>query len=287
MARRSAPALLAAALCAGFAAVVWALVFHTGPGRAADVAAFEGFVQLQTTAAAPVAAAVAALCNPQPFAVLALAVIAAAALAHGVRHALAATGMIAAASLVTQWLKPALAAPRMDGPLASGEHVVAVSWPSGHATAAMALALAAVVAAPPAWRLVTAVAGGLFAIAVAYSVVLLGWHMPSDALGGFAIAGAAGGLAVAGLRAAEARWPAGTGRRAASRALDRVRAPGPALAVVLAAVGVIGLAVVRVSGYLPGPQEKLAFLAIAASIVGLALTLAGVAAGSGSGSARR
>ena len=48
-----------------------------------------------------------------------------------------------------------------------------------------------------------------------------------------------------------------------------------------------GLAVVRVSGYLPGPQEKLAFLAIAASIVGLALTLAGVAAGSGSGSARR
>jgi len=110
MARRSAPALLAAALCAGFAALVWALVFHTGAGRAADVAAFEGFVQLQTTAAAPVASAVAAVCDPTSYAVLVAIVIAAALVAHGVRHALAAAGLLAAANLVTQWLKPALAA---------------------------------------------------------------------------------------------------------------------------------------------------------------------------------
>jgi membrane-associated phospholipid phosphatase len=286
MVRRFAAPLLAAGLCAALAATVWALVFHTGLGRAADQAAFEGFIQLQSTAAAPVASAVAALCNPYPYAVLAAVVIAVALAVHGGRRALVVTAILAAANLVTQWLKPALAAPRMDGPLPSGEQVVAASWPSGHATAAMALALCAVLAVPPAWRLVTAVAGGLFAIAIAYSVVLLGWHMPSDALGGFAVAGAAAGLGVAALRAAEAGWPAGTARRAATRALGHVHAPGTAGAAVLAALVVIGLAVVRVSGALPGPQERLAFLAVAASIVGLGLTLAGVAAGSGGGGRR-
>ena len=59
--------------------------------------------------------------------------------------------------------------------------------------------------------------GGLFAAAMAGSVVLLGWHFPSDAVGGFAIAGAGACLGAAALNlrvaraAPQSRWHRATG----------------------------------------------------------------------------
>ena len=65
---------------------------------------------------------------------------------------------------------------------------------------------------PPARRALVAAVGALFAGAVGLAVVALGWHFPSDVVGGYfvAIAGATLGLAFASRPAARAarrgRW---------------------------------------------------------------------------------
>jgi membrane-associated phospholipid phosphatase len=278
MVRRPATALLASGGCVAFAVLVWALVFHTRDGRAADIAAFAGFAHLNSTPASPLADVVASLCNTGPFALFSAIIVLWALRSRGPRWALAAMVVLGASNVVTQVLKAVLAAPRMVAPLADGAGVEAASWPSGHSTAAMALALAAVLAAPPAARRLTAIAGGLFAIAVAYSVVLLGWHMPSDVLGGFAITGAVTGLVTAALGLAEDRWPAGAGRRAATRALGAGDPPWAARLAVLGAVAVIAAVVARIALWLPSPEHRAAFLVTAAAIVALGLVLSAGAA---------
>jgi membrane-associated phospholipid phosphatase len=270
VARRASTALLAAAACALLAVVVWALTFHSALGLAADRAALDGFMQLSWTPVAGPADWLARLCNPLPFAVLAGSVVLLAHFTRGPRGTLATGTVLLAANVTTQYLKPALATPRAH----DLGYVTAASWPSGHSTAAMALALCAVIAAPPAFERLTAVLGGLFAVAVAYAVVLLGWHYPSDALGGFAVAGATTSLAVAALRWAEARWPAGSGRRAAARALQWPPAAPVATLAGTLAVLVLAAGVLRTATELPTPEQQLAFLAFAGGIVALALALA-------------
>ncbi len=49
--------------------------------------------------------------------------------------------------------------------------------------------------------------GGAFALVVGCALLILAWHMPSDVLGGYLVAGLWAALAVAALRAAERRWP--------------------------------------------------------------------------------
>ena len=62
------------------------------------------------------------------------------------------------------------------------------SYPSGHATIAMSLALGLVMVAPRRMRPVAAVLGAVFATAVGTGVLASGWHRPSDSLGAFAVA---------------------------------------------------------------------------------------------------
>jgi len=101
------------------------------------------------------------------------------------------------APLSAELLKPLLAH-RHDW--VGGRHLDAASWPSGHTTAATALALCAVLVAPAGRRLAAAVAGGAFALAVGVALVLLALHMPSDVLGGYLLATLWVALAVAILR---------------------------------------------------------------------------------------
>ena len=63
--------------------------------------------------------------------------------------------------------------------------------------------------APPALRAAAAMLGGAFAVGVGYAVLVLGWHYPSDVLGGFLVAGLWTSLAVAVLHRVEAPEPAG------------------------------------------------------------------------------
>jgi membrane-associated phospholipid phosphatase len=136
--------------------------------------------------------------------------------------ALAASIAVVGANVSTQALKVWTAEPRpVDSP--AGAHVAAQSWPSGHATAAAALALCLVVVAPSRLRLPAAIVAGAFALGVACSVLVLGWHLPSDAMGGFCVAAAwtLAAVALAGAAAPQtegeaespAAWRPGSGGR--------------------------------------------------------------------------
>jgi hypothetical protein len=74
-ARSPATALIAAAACAAFAALVWALAFHAGFAMRADAAALHGFERLQDTRAAGLADLLTRLCDPLAYAILATAVV--------------------------------------------------------------------------------------------------------------------------------------------------------------------------------------------------------------------
>jgi membrane-associated phospholipid phosphatase len=118
------------------------------------------------------------------------------------RVALAVGLVIALAPLTAEALKPLLAHPHAR---IYGDEITAASWPSGHASAATALVMCAVLVAPQRLRPTVAVLGAMFAAGVGFSLVLLAWHLPSDVLGGYLVGTLWIALAVAGLRTAEAR----------------------------------------------------------------------------------
>jgi membrane-associated phospholipid phosphatase len=107
------------------------------------------------------------------------------------RRDLAAIGLALAlaADLTTLSLKHLLAAPRFD-PRLGDDQIGADAFPSGHATAAYSLAFAWTVFAWSSRRQAVAVVSVAVATAVGISVVVLRWHFPSDALGGFLVAAA-------------------------------------------------------------------------------------------------
>jgi membrane-associated phospholipid phosphatase len=119
------------------------------------------------------------------------------------------------ANLTTQLLKPALADPRVIE-LSGGPSLYPGSWPSGHSTASMSLALGLVLVVGPRLRPLAAFAGAAYAVAVAYSLVALGWHLPSDVFGGYLVAATFTLLGTAGLAALEARRPRLAAQRTAA-----------------------------------------------------------------------
>lgn len=265
--RRTSAALLTALGCAALAVLTWVLAFRTGAGQAADAAALGGFARLQSTFAGLLADRIAHLCDPAPFALLAGAVVVAALATRGTRGAVTVAAILVVPNAVTHLLKTLTAEDRVPGSSTPALHVDPVSWPSGHSTAAMVLVLGAVIASPPGARRVVALAGALFAVAVAYSVVLLGWHFPSDALGGFAVAGGGASLGVAALSIVEDEHPVG-------------RRPVAVVAAGALALATLGALLARVALELPGSGQRAAFLAGAVAIVAFGLVLAvGVAVG--------
>lgn len=122
------------------------------------------------------------------------------------RDALAALILVAGANLTTQILKAALAHPRYE-PILGYRQIGSASFPSGHATAALSIALAFVLAVPRSWRPSTALAGAIFSLAIGCSVLVLNRHFPSDVLGGWLVVGAWFFAVLAGLFAASSRLP--------------------------------------------------------------------------------
>ncbi len=118
------------------------------------------------------------------------------------RVALAVVVVMGMAPLTAETLKPLLAHQHAR---IYGDEISAASWPSGHASAATALAMCAVLVAPRRLRPTVALLGAIFAAAVGFSLLLLAWHLPSDVVGGYLVGTLWAALAVAGLRAAEAR----------------------------------------------------------------------------------
>jgi membrane-associated phospholipid phosphatase len=270
MLRRPGPPLLLALVSAVLLAVTGVLAKLVPLTKLSDQRTLDGFLGLKGPRLAPLLDHVAHLADPGPYALAAL-LLALVALVRGRwRVALAIPMVFVATGATTEGLKRLLAGPRVDEWL--GAHQIsAESWPSGHSTAAMTMALCAVLAAPPRLRPSAAALGGAFAIAVAYAILALGWHFPSDVLGGYLVAGTWVLLALAALAALERRRPAYSRAEAPTRAADAV----PALAVAVLAAGLaIGLAITRPRAIVGYASAHTTFVVGALLIAALAIGLA-------------
>ena len=270
MSRRPLFLLVLALASACGTLAVW-LVAFTPRGRALDAGALQAFTGVARAPLEPSIRGVAVLADPMPFLIGAAALSLVALLRRRWLMAAVVPAVLLAANATTQVLKPALADPRVLE-LRGAQMLYPGSWPSGHSTASMSLALCLVLVVGPRLRPLAAVAGASYAIAVGYALVALGWHLPSDVVGGFLVAATFTLVGAAALAALEARAPVRAARRSGAGSL----VPVPLLfaAVVL----LLGLAATAVLAYAPGmtlsalqhPAAIVAGVGIAA--LGLALT---------------
>lgn len=202
----AAAALRIAALCVLALALVWAVAELVPSAQIRDAVLLHRFTLLNGPHIDSAARALLNLLSPALLVCWALALIFVALARGRPREALACGLIVGLAPFSADQLKPLLAHSHLSS---GGVHIGAASWPSGHATAALALALCAVLVAPRRLRLPVALAGIAFALAVGFALLVQAWHMPSDVLGGYLMAALWVALAVAGLRLAERRWPQG------------------------------------------------------------------------------
>jgi membrane-associated phospholipid phosphatase len=236
-------ALVAALACATGFAAVGAVALLSPFARTHDIATASGFESLASTRAASLANSFAHLVDPSRFVVVVLAFVGIALVRGRPRVAVIVPVTMLAAVASAELLKPLLALRRGADWLTPAVGTHTASLPSGHATAAMAIALCGVVVAPRSVRSLAAALGSTLAIGVGYSVVMLGWHLPSDVLGGILLAATWVALGVALLWWADARWPARSGRAAVARGVRRSQVP--ALAVGLILTGVVAMFIAR------------------------------------------
>ena len=238
--------LYGVAACAGLFALLLVVAYTSARARHFDASALQGFVVLPTGGRAEtLAQRVAQVADPGSVALITLVLAGVALLRGRPRIALSVLLLVAATSVSSQVLKTVLTYPR-DAAL-----VGAKAFPSGHSTAAMTLAFCGVLVAPARLRPLAALLGLVFALGVAFSVVSLSWHYPSDVVGGYLLATGWTLAVVSGLLWLEQRRPERPGQVAiaARAAVDRVAAVGLVSAVVagaaLAALAVVVVVVTR------------------------------------------
>jgi membrane-associated phospholipid phosphatase len=206
-------ALGVAALCALGLAAIWLVAELVPAAQLRDALTLHDFTLLSHPHVDRVANLLVDLLEPVPFLIWGF-VLVAVALARGRPRVALAVGLVMAlAPLTAEALKPLLAHPHAH---VAAVHISPASWPSGHSTAALTIALCAVLVAPARHRPLVAALGVIYALGVGCSLLILAWHMPSDVLGGYLVAMLWIALAIASLRLADRRWPR-RGRYAASR----------------------------------------------------------------------
>jgi membrane-associated phospholipid phosphatase len=245
MPRRPALAFVGAGLGVISLFLTWFAAFKVGRFERADASVLSGFAGLSRPGIDTVARTIADACDPKPFVIFAALLVLWALILRRGRVAAAVGGILVAANFTTQALKSLLHAPHpvvfsLGGlvPIREG------SWPSGHATAAMSLALCAVLVARARWRPLVAAVGAAFAVAVCFSFLILVWHYPSDVLGGFLVAATWTLVGVGVVWAADARWPRRVAQSSPTRltAREALGPPGAALLASLALAGLVVLA---------------------------------------------
>lgn len=201
-ARGAAAPMLAAAACALALVAVWLIATRIPAARARDALVLSDFIGLNTPSIEAVGNFLLNLLEPRLFIIWAAVIVCVALARSRPWLAAAVAAVMALAPLTAETLKPILAHPHIS----AGEvQINPASWPSGHSTAALALVLCAIMVTPARWRPVVAGAGLVYVAAVAFSLLVLAWHMPSDVLGGFLVAALWACLAVAALRVGERR----------------------------------------------------------------------------------
>jgi membrane-associated phospholipid phosphatase len=270
MSRRPQVLLALAALSAIGAATVWFVAFVAPGGRILDAAALRAFAGVARAPLEPSIHGVAVLANPLPLMLGGALLVGIAFLRRRPLMAAIVPVVLVAANACTQGLKPALADLRIID-VGHFNRVYPGSWPSGHATASMSLALCLVLVVGPGLRPLAALLGAGYAIGVGYALVALGWHLPSDVLGGYLVAASFTLLGAAALARLEMRQPAGP------PAADRAGAiPWPAVAASVATLGVLA-AVTLVEHHpelvtLTLRHVQTLLVALGIGILGLALT---------------
>jgi membrane-associated phospholipid phosphatase len=253
MPTRARTALLGAATGVVALVLVWYVSHYTGAGKHADVSILGGFADLTRPRLDRLTNFIARLCSPSPYVYLAAVPVLAALVRRRPRVAVMIAVVLLCANETTELLKPLLAVPRDPGPFGALDNA---TWPSGHATAAMSLALCSVIAAPARWRPAVAASMAAFAIAVSYSFLELAWHYPSDVLGGFLVAATWTLLGVAGLSVFESRRAGGLP--------EVIPARGPSFSVgeALAPAGVVMAVAAVLAGLvvLTHPHEVLGYV---------------------------
>jgi membrane-associated phospholipid phosphatase len=269
--RRARIPLLVAFGCALAMAVIALLALASPGAHERDAAMLHGFIGLDRPPVHGPVVVLAHLADPVPYALAGLA-LAGVALVRGLRwRAVAVIVLLVVTGASTQIVKHLLAQPRFEAWLGA-DQIGAAAWPSGHSTAAMTLALCAVLVAPPVLRFAVALAGGAFAAGVGYAVLVLAWHFPSDVFGGFLMAAMWTALAVAGLRVVEGR---------PERAPAGAATPAAGLGAAVVGLGLAGLAAVLVPG-----EAVAIYAAERPTLVAGALVIAALAGALSAGLAR-
>jgi membrane-associated phospholipid phosphatase len=201
---RVSPAGAGALVCAVLLVVTGYVALSGARVRAADETVLRGFRALDLSWSDRPLSAIAHLADPGPY-ILVGAVLVLLAISRGrPERAVAVVVLLIGSAVTSQLLKNGLSQPRLVDWLGAFQ-IGNASWPSGHATASMALALSGVLVSRPGHRLRAALVGGAFAAAVATAILALAWHFPSDVLGGFLVAAT---WALALVAALEVRDPA-------------------------------------------------------------------------------
>lgn len=97
-------------------------------------------------------------------------------------------GCFFAAIVAAEVLKRVLPRPEISVLEASTKFEGFNTFPSGHATIATGFAIALLFVSSPRWRPTVALAGALWVSLVCSGTLAAGWHRPSDAVGGVALA---------------------------------------------------------------------------------------------------
>ncbi len=194
--------LCVAGLCVLALALTWAVAALVPATHVKDAVALYDFTLLGGPRIDDLMNALLHLLDPLLYTLWGVMLVAVALWRHRPRVALAVGLVLSLAPLTAETLKPLLA--HTHARIGVSE-ITAASWPSGHATAATALVLCAILVAPRRLRPIVAALGAMFVGAVGVSLLILAWHLPSDVLGGYLVGTLWMALALAGLRAAEAR----------------------------------------------------------------------------------
>lgn len=267
-----------AALGAGFLAAVfvafWFAVYHSGYLQRMDVSAYYGFGSTRGWRhLGLLSTLLSGLINPMPYVVLCTVPFGIALRRGRPMVALGIFVIVLGANLTTEILKQVIDLPRGFA-VPAQDLGGSDSFPSGHATAAMTLALCMVLASPQRWRPWVATLGSIGAVSVCYAVLVLGWHYPSDTLGGLLIASiwALAGTAVI-LFGEQRLWRRAPVAEPTVRVLSlrsRVLRPSEAALVALGAAGALGL-LLRPAGVLNYARVHTSTL-----VAGLAVAVLGI-----------
>jgi membrane-associated phospholipid phosphatase len=266
--RRARTAFTGAGLGVAALALTWYAAHEIAWLRRVDVNILLGFLQLNRPRVDRIAQVFVWLCDPSHYVVLAAMPVLIALVRGRRRLAVTALAALVGANGTAEILKP-LAAGARDQVIIPGVGLTNATWPSGHTTAAVSLALTLIMCVPA--RLRPAVSGlmALFVIGVVYSLLTLGAHYPSDIVGGFEVAGTWTLFALGVLWTYEAHRPALATRL--SRAGTRVSLLGvvlPPLAALFTALAV-GLAVAgtRAHAAIDFANSHVAFIIAASALV--------------------